>query len=52
MQRKVTVIGYIEERAMEIARYIVDNNTTLRQAATHFGISKCTVVTKWTVLKF
>ena len=34
---------YIEERAMEIARYIIDNNTTVRQAANHFGISKSTV---------
>ena len=33
----------IEERAMEIARYIIDNNTTVRQAAKHFGISKSTV---------
>ena len=33
---------YIEERAMEIARYIIDNNTTVRQAAKHFGISKST----------
>jgi putative DeoR family transcriptional regulator (stage III sporulation protein D) len=32
---------YIEERAMEIARYIID--TTVRQAAKHFGISKSTV---------
>ena len=46
--------GYIEERAMEIARYIIDNNTTVRQAAKHFGISKSTVhtdVTKWNGLK-
>ncbi len=35
--------SYIEERAMEIARYIIDNNTTVRQAAKHFGISKSTV---------
>lgn len=35
--------GYIEERAMEIARYIIENNTTVRQAAKHFGISKSTV---------
>ncbi len=35
--------GYIEERAMEIARYIIDNNTTVRQTAKHFGISKSTV---------
>ena len=34
---------YIEERAMEIARYIIGNNTTVRQAAKHFGISKSTV---------
>ena len=37
------MIAYIEERAMEIARYIIDNNTTVRQAAKHFGISKSTV---------
>ena len=37
--------GYIEERAMEIARYIIDNNTTVRQAAKHYGISKSTVHT-------
>ena len=35
--------GYIEERAMEIARYIIDNNTTVRHAAKHYGISKSTV---------
>ena len=35
--------SYIEERAMEIAKYIIDNNTTVRQAAKHFGISKSTV---------
>lgn len=34
---------YIEERAMEIARYIIERNTTVRQAAKHFGISKSTV---------
>lgn len=35
--------GYIEERATEIARYIIDNNATVRQAAKFFGISKSTV---------
>ena len=35
--------GYIEERAMEIARYIIDNNATVRQAAKKFGISMSTV---------
>lgn len=42
--------GYIEERSTEIARYIIDNNATVRQAAKHFGISKSTVhavVTIW-----
>lgn len=35
--------GYIEERAMEVARYIIDNNATVRQTAKQFGISKSTV---------
>ena len=34
---------YIEERAMEIARYIIENNATVRQAAKAFGVSKSTV---------
>ena len=34
---------YIEERAIEIANYIIDNNATVRQAAKQFGISKSTV---------
>ena len=45
---------YIEERAMEIAGYIIDTNATVRQAAKQFGISKSTVhsdVTKWNGLK-
>ena len=33
----------IEERACELAVYIIDNNTTVRAAAKHFGISKSTV---------
>ena len=33
----------IEERAVEVAHYIVDNNATVRQAAKAFGISKSTV---------
>ena len=40
---------YIEERAVEIAGYIIETNATVRQAATKFGISKSTthiVVTK------
>ena len=34
---------YIEERAVEIATYIIDNNATVRQTARKFGISKSTV---------
>jgi putative DeoR family transcriptional regulator (stage III sporulation protein D) len=34
---------YIEERAIEIANYIIDNNATVRQTAKRFGISKSTV---------
>ena len=34
---------YIEERAIDIANYIIENNVTVRQAAKHFGVSKSTV---------
>ena len=34
---------YIEERAVEVAEYIIENHTTVRQAAKKFGISKSTV---------
>lgn len=34
---------YIEERAVEVANYIIENNATVRQAAKQFGISKSTV---------
>ncbi|MDD6291716.1 MAG: sporulation transcriptional regulator SpoIIID [Lachnospiraceae bacterium] len=34
---------YIEERAVEIANYIIEHNATVRQAAKSFGISKSTV---------
>ena len=33
----------IEERAVEVAQYIIENNATVRQAAKSFGISKSTV---------
>lgn len=35
--------GYIEERAVSLANYIIENNATVRQAAKEFGISKSTV---------
>jgi putative DeoR family transcriptional regulator (stage III sporulation protein D) len=34
---------YIEERALEIAKYIVSSKTTVRDAAKIFGVSKSTV---------
>ena len=34
---------YIEERAVEIANYIIDTKATVRQAAKKFGVSKSTV---------
>ena len=34
---------YIEQRAIEVAQYIIENKATVRQAAKAFGISKSTV---------
>ncbi|MCM1150346.1 MAG: sporulation transcriptional regulator SpoIIID [Butyricicoccus sp.] len=33
----------IERRAVELAEYIIENKTTVRAAAKHFGVSKSTV---------
>ena len=35
--------GYIEERAVMIAQYIIDSKATVRQAAGRFGVSKSTI---------
>ncbi len=35
----------VEERAVELGRYIVENNATVRSAAKQFGVSKSTVHT-------
>ena len=35
--------GYIEERAVEAANYIIDTRATVRQTADRMGISKSTV---------
>ena len=35
--------GNIEERACELAAYIIENRATVRDAARRFGISKSTV---------
>lgn len=34
---------YIEQRAIEVANYIIESNATVRQTAKMFGISKSTV---------
>lgn len=34
---------YIEERAVEIASYIIETKATVRQTAKKFGVSKSTV---------
>jgi putative DeoR family transcriptional regulator (stage III sporulation protein D) len=35
--------GYIEERAIEVAKFIIGSNATVRETAKKFGISKSTV---------
>lgn len=35
--------GYIEERAVKTAEYIISHSSTVRQAAKQFGVSKSTV---------
>ena len=40
---RVHLKDYIEERAINIAMYIIENDATVRQAAKHFGVSKSTV---------
>ena len=34
---------YIEERAVDIANYIIEHDATVRQTAKAFGVSKSTV---------
>lgn len=35
--------AYIEERAVEVANFIISSNATVRETAKRFGISKSTV---------
>ena len=42
--REVFILkGIVEQRAVELAEYIVENKATVRDAAKKFGISKSTV---------
>lgn len=43
MYEGILLKGYIEERAIDIANYIIEENATVRQTAKKFGISKSTV---------
>lgn len=44
------MLGYsIEDRAMELAHYIIDSKDTVRGAAKKFGVSKSTVHTDVTL---
>ena len=36
--------AYIEERAVIVAKYILEKNTTVRQTAKTFGVSKSTIL--------
>ena len=38
--------SYIEERAVEVANFIIKSNSTVRETARKFGISKSTVHTE------
>lgn len=39
---------YIEERAIEIAYYIIEHKATVRQTTRQFGVSKSTIHTEVT----
>jgi putative DeoR family transcriptional regulator (stage III sporulation protein D) len=39
----VNVQSNLEERAVRLAEYIIENNATVRAAAKRFGVSKSTV---------
>ena len=43
MYEGISLKGYIEERAVNIANYIIEENATVRHTAKKFGISKSTV---------
>ncbi|OZV12302.1 stage III sporulation protein D [Tissierella sp. P1] len=34
---------YIEQRAIDTANYLIENNSTIRETAKHMGVSKTTV---------
>ena len=34
---------YIEDRVLEVAKYIIESKSTIRRTAKVFGVSKCTI---------
>ena len=38
---------YIEERVLEVARYIIESKDTIRKTAKVFGVSKSTYIKIW-----
>ena len=43
VQGVLALHDFLERRACELAVYIIENRTTIRAAAQHFGVSKSTV---------
>ena len=41
--------GNVEERSVLLGQYIIDNNSTVRETAKQYGISKSTVHTVVTI---
>ena len=39
----ITLKGFVDQRAIKLAEYIIENKSTVREAAKNFGISKSTV---------
>ncbi len=39
----ISLIGNVERRCIDLGHYIVETNSTVRQAAAVFGVSKSTV---------
>lgn len=43
MKELLILKTYIEERAVEVAKFMIGSNATVRETAKRFGISKSTV---------
>jgi len=43
LKEAISLKAYIEERAVEVANFIITSNATVRETAKKFGISKSTV---------